>query len=130
MLIKTYLYFLLSRSKGNSIRSASSIETLQFSTHIQQIKQHTHWSLEVNTFEIFYLKPLLQEATSAAINESIVSPAIESNTTSPFRLESTKVLCLYELIFLVVLFEPFFWIYSEMLFQLIFFKILENRMKS
>lgn len=99
---------MLSRSKDNSIRSASIIETFQFNTHIQQIKQHTHWSLGVNTFEIFYLKSLRQETTSAAINESIVSPAIENNTTSPVRLESTKALCLYELIFLVVLFEPFF----------------------
>jgi hypothetical protein len=87
-----------------SIRSASSTKTFQLGTHIQQIKQHAHWSLEVNAFEIFYLKPLHQETTSTAINESIVSSATENNTTSLVRLESTKVLCSHELIFLAVLF--------------------------
>ncbi|KAG0755724.1 hypothetical protein G6F57_011897 [Rhizopus arrhizus] len=75
----------------HSIRSASSTKTFQLGTHIQQIKQHAHWSFEVNTFEIFYLKPLHQETTSTAINESIVSSATKNNTTSPVRLESTKL---------------------------------------
>lgn len=53
--------------KAHSIRSAASTKAVEKGHSIQAVKEHDGWSLNLNTFERFYYKPIAQDSTSIAI---------------------------------------------------------------
>ncbi|CEP07322.1 hypothetical protein, partial, partial [Parasitella parasitica] len=75
---------------AHSIRAASSTKAVQQGVSRDKVKQHANWSLNSNTFEKYYYKPVGQEHDSTIIQNSIFSTA-ENRTTSESEAKATRI---------------------------------------
>jgi hypothetical protein len=63
----------ITKHSPHFFRSAVSTKAVSKRISIQDVKIHANWSLNSNTFETYYLKPIDSESTEARIVSSIFS---------------------------------------------------------
>ncbi|KAI7856030.1 hypothetical protein BDC45DRAFT_426453, partial [Circinella umbellata] len=76
--------------KAHSFRFLSNTKTIDKEVEITRVKQHANWSLRLNTFKKYYLKPAAQQNDSTRLLNSIFSMTRETRALTSER-KSTRI---------------------------------------
>ncbi|CEI91406.1 hypothetical protein RMCBS344292_05694 [Rhizopus microsporus] len=77
--------------KAHSLRAAASMWAVMYDHKIEQVKKHTNWSSNPDTFEKYYYKPFNKFQESQAISSTIFSTTENATTSSEPGTEAIMI---------------------------------------